>query len=781
MLRKMYSENLNEVRQFHSKGGNSDGVGTKKLDFPFYWNALLRNKWLIFLFTAVMTALAVAYAVTAVPIYSASTTLLLEPQKANIISIEDLVSSEQDSKDYYGTQYAVLKSRALAERVVQHLEQSDDLSRMKLAEMLMPSKLELFNTDNSSVNTEAGISTVSLGSNDATASLVERLGTKEYNKLVNRFRESLKISPVSRTKLVNISYESADPEFSAMAASAIANQYIERASEQRRLRQQEASVWMDGRIQELKIKMEGSEDALLSFKRTNGLIDLGGDVGRLNDQQLLFTSSELAKANSELSNARDMYVKTQSYKTSSPQLLETLPYVQNDATVRSVNAELVRVQRNLDELGNRYGPKHPNIIDAKSNLASVRATLKGNIDRAVAIFENDYQLLQQRVGSLRANIEQGKESIQNIGQQKVTLDALEREAAANRDQYNRLFDRITEIRTTDGLDEANAVISEAAWVPTSPVKPDKVLIIGIVLLGSLFFAAVLSFIREFLDDSVNTKNDIEKRLNSKLLGVIPLVERSFLQRKNENPLTPRDVVDTSETFIEAVNTCRTALSIGDGKESKVILVTSSVPNEGKSTVALNLAYSFGRMERTLLMDCDLRRPSIAVALGLPTDGVGLTNLLVEKSLKEGSIKCGVLDSFDCLTSGPIPENPLELLASEKFAKGLNALKSHYDRIIIDCAPTHVVSDAIVLSQLADEVLYVVKPHETPIKLVENGLTRLDEARATIAGICISQLDIKKSYGDLEFHGFGLNYQGYGKYFTETENPIQKPSMKLTSR
>ena len=772
MLRRMYSEKPNELRNLHSRGEYLEDVGKKKLDFQFYWSALLKNKWLIIFFTALMTSLAVAYSLVATPIYAAKATLLLESQKANIISIEDLVNSEQESNSYYGTQYAVLKSRALAERVLGELAANNTLSQSQLAKMLAHPSLNDSTVSDSSG--ESSNSSVDGESNDAvldvTASLIDRLNNAQYNKAINQFRESLSISPVVKTKLVTIKYESSDPEYSAIVANAVANQYIENAIEQRKFRRDEASEWMDSRIQELKVKLDESESALLSFKRANGLIDLDGDVGRLSDQQLLFMSSELAKAKGELSNARDLYLKTQTIKTSSPNLLETLPYVQNDVTVRSAKADLVRAQRDLNELRNRYGAKHPIIVDAESKFASLRSALNNNIERAVVTFETDYQLLQQRVESLETDVDQGKQSSQDIGQQKVSLDALEREAEANRDQYNRLFERITEIRTTDGLDEANAVVAEAAWVPTKPIKPNKALIIGLVMFGSLLLAAAISFIREYLDDTVNRKADIEKRLKTKLLGVIPKVEQGFLKRKIDTPLTPSDVADKSDTFLEAVNTCRTALSVRGGKDSKVILVTSSVPNEGKSTVALSLAYSFGQLERTLLIDCDLRRPSIATALGFQADSMGLTNLLLENSVQLGSVHADVLGSFDCLTSGPVPENPLELLATEKFAKGLNALRSHYDRIIIDSAPTHVVSDAIVLGQLVDTVLYVVKPHETPIKLVENGLSRLAEADSSVAGICISQLDSKKSksYGDLEFHGFGLNYEGYGKYFTQSK-------------
>ncbi len=769
MLQKMYSERTSHGRGYRSTNEEVNGVGKKKLDFRFYWSALLKNKWLIAAFTALITALAAAYSVMAVPIYAAKATLLLESQKANIISIEDLVSTEQESLDYYGTQYALLKSRALSERVLQSLGNSGQLPPEKLATMLGASSADVFASD-------------ALGKSGSDASgKSERALRAEYNEVINRFRESLKISPVVKTKLVTISYESTDPEFAALAANAVAVQYIEKEMEQRGFRKAEASAWMDSRVQELKRKLENSEDALLTFKRVNGLVDLNGDVGRLYDQQLLSASSELAVAKSQLSNTRDLYAKTQSFKKSSPRALETLPFVQNDVTVRSASAEVARAQRNLSELRNRYGEKHPIIVDATSGLAAQRAILNENIARAVASFENDYQLLRQRVASLEANLEQGKESIQNIGQQRLTLDAMEREVEANREQYNGLFDRITEIRTTDGLDEANAVVAEEAWIPTNPIKPNKALIVAIAMLGSLLLAAALACVKEFLDDTVNRKADIEKRLKTKLLGVIPMVEHRFLQRKNDKPLTPSDADEKSDTFLEAVNTCRTALSIG-GEHDKVILVTSSVPNEGKSTVALNLAYSFGQLERTLLIDCDLRRPSIASALGMSDDDVGLTNLLLNKAIKVGTIKCDVLNSFDCLTSGPIPANPLELLASEKFAKGLESLREHYDRIIIDSAPTHVVSDAIVLSQLVDEVLYVVKPHETPIKLVDDGLSRLREANASVAGICISQIDINKSksYGDLEFHGFGLNYPGYGKYFSDHEEPQNHALIKLAS-
>jgi len=310
------------------------------------------------------------------------------------------------------------------------------------------------------------------------------------------------------------------------------------------------------------------------------------------------------------------------------------------------------------------------------------------------------------------------------------------------------------------------VVAEAAWVPTDPIKPNKKLIIGLALVGSFLLAAAVSFLVEFMDDTVNSTDDIERRLRTKLLGVFPLIKSGFLKKQKTLPLTPSDVLATSEAFSEAVNTCRTALSVSDERNLQVILVTSSVPDEGKSTVALNLANSFGQLERTILLDCDLRRPSIAKAIGVDMEDEGISSLLLQESTFQQCLRRDVLDSFDCLTSGPVPEQPLEMLSSARFAKILEILRQHYDKIIIDSAPTQVVSDALVLSRLSDGVLYVVKPHKTSIKLVDKGLTRIAEARGSVLGVCISQADIEKSrsHGGLEFHGFGSKYLGYGSYY-----------------
>ena len=789
MFEKMYLENIEELRVPYPAGQNKGSASPKKLDLLFYWRALRRKKWLIALFTALITAIAVYYSMRAVPIYGAKATLLLESQKANIISIEDLVSTEQESIDYLGTQYAILRSRGLADRVVDYLLTEKNYSQEELTELLQSSGSS--NSLKSVFQLISGVFEPSGASDDSPARVVQsdseselleagiddsifetsdRTGDREWEKLLDLFRDSFSISPVAKTKLITIGFESPDPEFSALAANAIADQYIESVIEQRSALKGEASTWMDGRIAELKIKLDQSEDDLLAFKKSNDLVDLGGDVGRLNEQELILANSELTEARNELSGARDMYRKAQSYKDSTPELLETLPFVQTDVLVRSITTEMGQAQRAITELKNRYGAKHPAVIDAESRLESQRSTLDRHVQRAVTAFETDYQLLQQRVASLQSNVVQGKESIQLIGQQKISLEALEREVSANREQYNKLFDRITETRTADGLDEANAVVAEAAWVPTLPVKPNKKLIVGLAFIGSLLLSAFVAFFLEYMDDTVTSTEEFKRRLDTRVLGALPLVTQKSSGHRNSYPLTPSRAFRLSETFSEAIRSCRTALSIRANRDLQIILVTSSVPDEGKSTVALNLAYSFGKIERTLLIDCDLRKPSIARALELGANTAGLSDTLLLKENFNQCVRLNVLDTFDCLCSGPIPEQPLELLSSWRFAKLLTLLRDEYDKIIIDSAPTHVVSDSLVISRLADGVLYVVKPEHTPIKLIGNCLSRLKEASANVVGVCFSQVDVNKAkaYGGSEFYGFGDSYSGYGDCYKSKE-------------
>ncbi len=798
---------------------HDSGSFSEQLDLQHYLRILRKHKWPIVLFTAAVTGLAAYYAFTATPIYRATSTLLIEEQKANVVSIEELYGIDSENADYYETQFQLLRSRALAQRVVEKLNLWDD-PELSSAARLASEQAAAAASQTSAAPQSIGqrltgmLSSVGLGSEtaevveggsaiaDSSAAVTEstvltdaavapasltsadiasdgEMLSPDQERVIANFMGRVSIAPVRKTKLVNIGYESADPVLAARVSNTIGEEYIQSFLDAKLELTTTASTWLTERLGELKADLDAAEDRLIAFQQENDLVDVEGSVGRLNEQQLLLDTAELTQARSELAVAQDVYNDVQALR-GNPELLETIPAVQADPLVQTTKIAQGTVQRELDELLNRYGERHPRVLDAKSELASLEGTLEGHINRVAGTIAKDYQLAQQRVASINAKLASGRSDIQLIGNKKFELDALQREVETKQGVYDQYFSRMTEAKSADGLETANARISDFARVPVSPVKPKKQLIVALAALASLVLSMLMAFLYETMDDTIKSTNDIEGKLNQKLLGILPLVKAGLLKRAHDLPLNPEEIPDKKGTFAEAVNTVRTALTLDDGATPrKVIVVTSSVPGEGKSTASINIAYSLGQLERVLLIDCDMRRPTVAKAAGMDKNVDGLSNLIAQTATAQQCIKRGAFGgNIDILPSGPIPDQPLELLSSKRFERIVAELGRYYDRIVIDSAPTQAVSDALVLSRLADGVVYAVKSHDTSIELVRRGLTRLQQANAPIAGVLITQVDIDK----ITSYGGDYYYQGYYDYYGYTDKGERKKrpgKIKLT--
>jgi len=385
-------------------------------------------------------------------------------------------------------------------------------------------------------------------------------------------------------------------------------------------------------------------------------------------------------------------------------------------------------------------------------LDSIQNTLNTNVARIVETVENEFRLSSQRVAALESSLNQGKREIQDLGSKQFELEAIEREVQTNRDLYNTFFTRMTE---------------------ADSAEPKKSLIIALAALGSLVLSMLMAFLYETMDETIRGTEDIEDKLGVKMLGILPMMKTGLIGRK-ELPLNPLKIKDKKGTFFEAVNTVRTAICLDDTAEKRrqVILVTSSIPGEGKSTTSLNLAYSLSQMERVLLIDCDMRRPSIAKAIDLEKDSLGLSSLITRTSSPRECVRVGVIDRLDIITSGPMPEQPLEMLSSARFETLLEQLRTVYDRIILDCAPTQAVSDALVLSRLSDAVVYAVKSHSTGYPLIRRGIERLRQVGAPLAGVLVTQVDIEK----ISSYGGDYYYQGYYDYYGYNEKGKGKIKM-----
>ena len=827
-------------------------------DIHHYLRVLRKHKWPILIVTSLATLLAFIYTETATPIYRSQATLLIESQKPNLISGDELYSVDSGNSEYFDTQLQILKSRVLVTRVIEKLGlvknpsnnpkdsastvssigdsavetktnvpvgnensevQATDSAAQKPVERIKAKILAFIESTKNAARgakvkltqikksvaalkkrilsgeilapekqlpagseaTEKPIVDPETRAEKAKIRAARRLERRTANQ-AKRFLANLTVSPVRNTNLIKISYETPNRDFAPIAANTVAEEYILSVVESRLEIKTEASEWLYDRLAILKDQLDISESSLFQFKQDNGLVDVNGSVERLNERELMLATTELASARIELSSAENLYIEVSRLRNNSPELLESLPAIQNDGLVRSIKVEIGQRQRELDELSNRYGSRHPRMVDARSRLASLRQTLDNHILQVVTSIEKEYEARRQRVSAIEGTLSQGKENIQLIGQKKFKLDALEREVASNRDLYNRFFNRISQANSADGLDTANARISDFAIPANSPIKPRKELIIALAALVSFALSVIMAFLFERVDETVKSSHDVENNLNVPLLGILPLIKKGVLSGNRKLPLNPLDIVDKKGSFIESVNTIQTELSIGDDKAEprKIILITSSVPGEGKSSSALNLAHAFSQIEKVLIIDCDMRRPSIAKALGGSKDMLGLSDLITGSTTPQVCIQRNAVGSIDVLASGPIPSQPLALLSCARFEEILNQLRKYYDRIIIDSAPTQAVSDALILSKMADAVVYVVKSHTTSISQVKRGLERLSRIDAKIAGVLVTQVDIDKisAYGgDYYFQGY-YDYYGYSENSREGKNNNKKDRLTI---
>ncbi|MBL4775775.1 MAG: polysaccharide biosynthesis tyrosine autokinase [Mariprofundus sp.] len=379
----------------------------------------------------------------------------------------------------------------------------------------------------------------------------------------------------------------------------------------------------------------------------------------------------------------------------------------------------------LADLNRKYGSKHPKIISSRMELSRAEAAL----------------------------IEKKKE-IRVIGRKQVQLKALQQKVDSANDLHEKFFVRLNEANEVSTRTRANARIIELAVPHYLPIKPNKSLIINAAFVISLLFGVALVLLLDILDSTIRSIEHVERRLGLSLLGILPRIDL-----KGKALL---DVIldDSRQMFNESMRTIRTGIMLSAlDNPHKVLLVTSSIPGEGKSTVSANLAINLGKMEKVLLMDCDFRRPSIAKAFGLSTSAPGLSELVAGTMKFKDCIHQSEKYGIDIFTAGTIPPNPLELLASERFEKLLTVLEKHYDRIIVDSPPVHAVSDSLVLSKYAKGMLFVVKSDGTSQRIIKPCIKRLHEANAPIIGVVLNQVDVEKkgAYG----YGYGGYYDQYG--------------------
>lgn len=726
------------------------------IDLRQYFQVLRRRKAGIFGLGFLAALIAALAALSMTPIFKSTATLMIESDSANVVSIEQVYGIDQTNKEYYQTQFEILKSRKLTEVVIDRLGLAEhpEFKPMEDTTPLLGVDWKSLVPDWRAWLPQDLFPNVELS--DGTPSAEE---TRQ--QMLDLFAERLSVTPVRNSQLVNIGFESSDRQLAADVANTLSQVYIENEMDSRLEMTATAVGWLTGRLTGLRDKLETSEKALQDYREKEQLVEVQG-VKTLTADQIQEINQKLVFAQQQLAESRATYNQVRNIKSLDNPDVDSVPAVLRDPLVATLKEAEADTQRKVSSLVKRYGPKHPKMIAAKADLKEAKLRVRKRIREVMSGLEKEYKVAGANVQSLRQSMGAAKGEIQKISRKGYQLGVFEREVETNRQLYELFLGRLKETSETSGMQSANARVVDPAVPAVKPSKPKKKLIVLVAAFVGLFLGIVWAFLLEHLDNTLKGSGDMEDRLGLPVLGLLPHL--ALKKRKGESPLSyVRD--NPQALFSESLRTVRTGILLsGLDEPHKVIVVTSSGPSEGKTSVATTVADSLADMHKVLLIDADMRRPTLGAVFGLDKAHPGLSEFVA-----------GSVEISDCvhkvedkdlyvLPSGTIPPNPLELLSSKRFGETISKLSESFDQIIIDCPPTLAVSDPLVVSTVASGVIYVVRADMTPYPMAQEGLKRLRKANAHILGGVLNQVPMSKKggYGKYgQYNPYGDQY--YGSY------------------
>jgi capsular exopolysaccharide synthesis family protein len=511
---------------------------------------------------------------------------------------------------------------------------------------------------------------------------------------------------------------------------------------------------MTERLGGMEQALRESELKLQAFREKERLVDVEG-LRALPTKEVNDLASRLVAVRQTLSQAEIAYLQIMAIAAAGSDDLQSIPTIINDEGVRNLRLAEARAKQRVAELENRYGPMHPAMMAAQSELAESSRNLRAQQNSVAAAIRKEYESAQAEEAALVNALAAAQSRYQEVGRVESELNALQREVDANRRLYELFYNRIGETDVTGALESAQARVVSPAVVPSSPSWPSKRRIVGVTFFLTLFTCIIIAVLREYSNQSVRSFADVEEKLQQNLIGMVPLLKGKRKQRLGYAFL------DNSEPgFTESIRSIRSAVSLEKHSHPyKVIIVTSSIGREGKSTIAMNLAHAFAQSEKVLLVDADMRRSTISQALKLPDAAPGLSQLLEGDGQLADLIIPGDAGKVDVLAHGSTPRDPQHLLSNGRLADALVILRKQYDRIIIDTPPVLPVRDTLLLSRFADAVIVIAKADSTQRRQISQALKMLARVDAPVVGIVVNQLDIRKADRYSDF-GYGGYYDSY---------------------
>ena len=706
--------------------------------------SMIRRRWTVLAISVGFSVgLAVLLLLLMKPEYTATTLLQINTRTEQVTGVADVVSGisvgSSNTDAAIRTEVDVLTSRKLASRVIQ--------------------KLGLLN---SGAENGGGFFSQLKG---VVASLFTPIQTDEQKKEARDARMSraisnvlgnLSVNMVPRSYSINVKYNDAAPEMAAKVANAFAQEYLNTQLEDKFDATRRANDWMNQRLAQMQKSVQASDLAVQKYREAHNLTAAKGVL--LSEQQLSELNSQLILARTELAETQAKASQARNLQRSGGRGIESSAEVLNNSLISSLREQETQVRREMAELASKYGERHPRMVTVRNQLADLQRKIGEEVYKIQGSLENNVAVSQARVNTLQDQLDTLEDKTSLTNDASVQLAELERQSAAEKTLYESFLGRSKEIAQMS-FPQSDARVISAAEVPLAPSKPNKMMVLVLSLIVGTGLGVGLMLLLEMLDAGFRTTQQVETGLDLPVLGLL-----------GELPVTEegQDIAHyvtnkPTSAFTEGVRAVRTAMQFAHpDKPAKVIVVSSSVPSEGKSLFALSLAQLTAHGGgKVLLVDGDLRRPSIARQFGL-TPKAGLAELLVDQAKQKDVIVKLPESNLHVLPTLPNTQFSQELLGSEKMKNLVAEWRKTYDMVVIDSPPVMAVADAITISSLTDTMVFIVRWGTTPRALASNAVKMLKACHVSLTGTVISRVDLDKqlTYSHGEYGYYHGKYKGY---------------------
>jgi capsular exopolysaccharide synthesis family protein len=754
--------------------GFASKTDKKEIDLLEYVRVVLKRKWVLVTFAAVLIALAAVLSFTRTPLYRATATLLIDEPGASLLNIQDVLNAGAIYRSdylgtYFNTQLRLLTSRSLAERVAKKLN--------------LGARPEFREADGSRGGFLAGLKSVitfrwlsgrGAGGEGAASKAAP---AQAYASYAYAILGGLSIAPIPETRLVYVSYISPHAALSADVVNALVEEFVSFSVETRYEATKQTSEFLTEQTALLREDLKRKEEDLQKYGQEKDLLYLSDNestvVNKFSDVNTALTTAQIER-----------YAKESAYLELKGLDVDSLPEAVSNPTIQALRTTYSQVKSDYEEKGRIYRPEYPEMVQLKARLDATRNTLQDELRKAVEAAESDYRSALKKESSLQGLLNEQRGDVTRMNRNAIFYHTLRTEVENMRTLLSTLVAKQNEIQVSSqlgGLRTSNIKVVDRALVPPGPFTPNVRRNLLMALLVGLFGGLGLIFLVEYLDNTVKGPEDVEKLAGLPSLGIIPYLSA-------ESPRKRADVYGSHRSYgsedakagdappevreIELINhlypkfsiaedyrTVRTSILFSHADSTpKTIAFTSTLPQEGKSATISNLAVSFAQLEgRVLLIDADLRKPRLSKIFNL-RNATGLSSYLAGKASFDEVVQKTSIENVWTIPSGPHPPNPAELLNSKRMRELLAQAKDEFSVVLLDTPPVLAVIDPVIVSSLADSTVFVVRAGKTTRQSLQRAVEEVRKSKADIIGVVFNEVRIgRQGIGTPFYHYYQYEY------------------------